>query len=88
MLIRKKLRVRVREIARENFIWQGGTKDQIMLRALHGSEKQIRQEFGSGIITSLLLGLLIKLATKYIEKWVEENIFSFSVPIEFKEINE
>jgi len=87
MLIRKKLRVRVREIARENYVFQRGTKDQILLKSLHGSEKQIRQEFGSGILTSLLVGLLIKLATRYIEKWVEENLFSFSVPIEFKELD-
>ena len=84
-MLRKKVRMRVREIARENYIFQTGSSDLVAFRAMSGAQRQIKQEFGSGIITSLLIGLMIKLATKYIEQWVEENLFSYHVPEQFSE---
>ena len=85
MKLRKKWRKRVREIARENYVTQTGERDVIAFKAMAGSQRQINKEFGSGIITSILLSLFIKLAMKYIERWVEENLFAQHVPTEFNE---
>ena len=84
-MLRKKWRKRVREIARENYVTQTGERDAIAFKAMAGSQRQIKKEFGSGIVTSLLLSLFIKLAMKYIERWVEENLFAQHVPQEFNE---
>ena len=62
-----------------------GERSTIAFKAKKGSEKQIRDEFGTGIITSILLSIMIKLAWKYIEKWVEEKLFAQHVPTEFNE---
>jgi hypothetical protein len=85
MLLRKKWRKRVREIARQNYVTQTGERDSIAFRAMVGSQKQIKEEFGTGIITSILMSIMIKLAWKYIEKWVEEKLFAQHVPTEFNE---
>ena len=85
MLLRKKWRQRVREIARQNYVTQAGERDVIAFKAMVGAQRQIKQEFGSGIITSILLSLMIKLAWKYVEKWVEEKLFAQHVPTEFNE---
>ena len=84
-LLRKKTRQRIRAIARQNYVRQSGNKDLVVLRAIAGSQKQIKGEFGSGIITSLLMSLMIKLAIRYIEKWAEDNLFSYHVPTKFEE---
>jgi len=84
-MLRKKWRKRIREIARENYVTQTGERSTIAFKAKHGAEKQIRGEFGTGIITSILLSIMIKLAWKYIEKWVEEKLFAQDVPTEFNE---
>ena len=56
-----------------------------MFNAIAGSQRQIKQEFGSGIITSLLISLMVKLAIRYIEQWAEDNLFSYHVPTNFSE---
>ena len=84
-MLRKKWRKRIREIARENYVAQTGDRDSIAFHAMAGSQKQIKEEFGTGIITSILLSIMIKLAWKYIEKWVEEKLFAQHVPTEFNE---
>ena len=77
----------MREIARLNYVRQTGDRDSIVFKAKAGSKKQIKQEFGTGIVTSLLISLMIKLAIRYIEKWAEENLFQSSVPTKFEELN-
>ena len=84
-MLRKKWRKRVREIARENYVIQTGEGNVIAFKAMVESRRQIKREFGSGIITSLLLSIMVKLAWKYIEKWVEEKLFAQHVPTEFNE---
>lgn len=86
-LINKKRRMRVREIARSNYVRQSGNRESVVFNAIAASQQQIQKEFGSGIITSLLISLMIKLAIKYIEKWAEENLFSYHVPEQFEELN-
>ena len=84
-MLRKKWRKRIREIARENYVIQTGERDVIGFKAMIGAQRQIKEEFGSGIITSILLSLMVKLAWKYVEKWVEEKLFAQHVPTEFNE---
>lgn len=64
---------------------QTGERDVIAFKAMIGSRKQIQQEFGSGVITSILLSIMIKLAWKYIEQWVEDKLFAQHVPEQFEE---
>ena len=85
MLLSKRIRMRVREIARANYVRQSGDRDLVIFRAIAGSQKQIKGEFGSGIITSLLMSLMIKLAIRYIEEWATDNLFSYHVPTAFQE---
>ena len=84
-MLRKKWRKRIREIARENYVTQTGESNVIAFKAMVESRQQIKREFGSGIITSILLSLMVKLAWKYVEKWVEEKLFAQHVPTEFNE---
>jgi hypothetical protein len=84
-LIKRSIRERVREIARQNYVIQTGERDAIAFRAMVGAQRQIKQEFGSGIITSLLMSIMIKLAWKYIEQWVEDKLFAQHVPEQFEE---
>ena len=85
-MLRKKTRMRIREIARQNYVRQNGERDSIVFNAIAGSQKQIKQEFGSSLIASFLISLMIKLAIKYIEKWAEENLFQSAVPTKFEEL--
>ena len=64
---------------------QTGESNVIAFKAMVESRQQIKREFGSGIITSILLSIMVKLAWKYIEKWVEEKLFAQHVPTEFNE---
>jgi len=66
-------------------VTQTGERDVIAFKAMIGSRKQIQQEFGSGVITSILLSIMIKLAWKYIEQWVEDKLFAQHVPEQFEE---
>ena len=84
-LLKRSIRERVREIARENYVTQTGSRDRVALRAMSGAQRQIKEEFGSGIITSLILSLLIKLAVRYIENWIEDNLYAQHVPLNFEE---
>ena len=52
--------------------------------AIKRSEEELREGF-NGIITSIFISLAIKLAAKYIMKWLEDELFSTSVPQEFSE---
>ena len=63
MLLRKRTRQRVREIARQNYVRQSGSSglDVLRLKAIEGAKWQLKKEFGSGIVTSLLISLMIKL---------------------------
>lgn len=85
-MLKRKLRVRAREIARANYVRQKGTKSVAVINAVASSRNQIKNELGSGIITSILVSLMIKLATKYIMQWAEDNLFSHHVPEQFEEI--
>jgi hypothetical protein len=84
-MLRKKWRERIREIARENYVTQTGESNVIAFKAMVESRQQIKREFGSGIITSLLLSIMVKLAWKYIEQWVEDKLFAQHVPEQFEE---
>lgn len=64
---------------------QTGNRDIVAFKAIAGSQRQIKREFGSGIISSILLSLMIKLAIRYVEQWVEDNLFSYHVPQKFEE---
>ena len=75
----------MRQIARENYVTQTGERDTIAFKAMVGSKRQIEKEFGSGIITSILLSIMIKLAWKYVENWVEDKLFAQHVPEQFEE---
>lgn len=89
MLLKKKLRKRVREIARENYVRQNHSSlDLLKLKATEGAKWQLKKEFGSGIVTSLLISLMVKLAVKYIESWITQNLYSYNVPQVFKEIKD
>ena len=54
--------------------------------AFRGAEKQIKKEFGSGSLTSLLMSLMLKLAMKYLENWIEDRFFGPHVPRDFFEV--
>ncbi len=77
--------MRIREIARDNYVKQSGDREIIAFRAIAGSQRQIKREFGSGIVSSILISLMIKLAIKYIENWIEQELFSYNVPQLFEE---
>ncbi len=77
--------MRVREIARQNYVTQKGERELLAFRAISASQRQIKQEFGSGIVSSILISLMIKLAVRYIEGWIEDNLFSYHVPQKFEE---
>lgn len=77
--------MRVREIARQNYVTQKGERELLAFRAISASQRQIKQEFGSGIVSSILISLMIKLAVRYIEGWIEDNLFSYHVPQQFEE---
>ena len=53
-------------------------------------EKGIREDlkggFGTGIITSILLSIAIKLAMRYVDQWIQENLFGYDVPATFSEV--
>ncbi len=66
-------------------MYQKGGKHSVVFNAIAGSQRQIKQEFGSGIITSLLISLMVKLAIRYVEQWAEDNLFSYHVPQNFSE---
>ena len=85
-MLKRKTRVRIREIARQNYIFQAGDRESVVFNAISGSQRQIKQEFGGGIITSLLISLMVKLAIRYIEQWAEDNLFSYHVPESFEEL--
>ncbi len=84
-VLRKKTRMRIREIARQNYVTQKGDRELLAFRAISASQRQIKQEFGTGIISSILISLMIKLAVKYIEGWIEDKLFSYNVPQQFEE---
>jgi Trp operon repressor len=77
--------MRIREIARQNYVTQKGDRELLAFRAISASQRQIKQEFGTGIISSILISLMIKLAVKYIEGWIEDKLFSYNVPQQFEE---
>ena len=85
MLLKRKMRIRAREIARANYVHQKGTRDLTVLNAVASSKREIKDELGTGIIASILISLMIKLATKYIMQWAEDNLFSYHVPEQFEE---
>jgi len=64
---------------------QKGDRGAVVFNAIVGSQRQIKQEFGSGIITSLLISLMVKLAIRWIEEWAEDNLFAQHVPEAFSE---
>ncbi len=77
--------MRIREIARQSYVTQAGSRELVVFRAIASSQRRIKQEFGSGIVSSILISLMIKLAIRYIEGWVEDNLFSYHVPQKFEE---
>ena len=50
-----------------------------------GIEEDLQSGFGSGIISSILLSIAIKLAMRYVNQWIEENLFGYDVPAAFSE---
>ena len=84
-MLKRNLRIRAREIARANYVHQKGTRNVTVINAVAGSRRQIKDELGTGIIATLLISLMIKLATKYIMQWAEDNLFSCHVPEQFEE---
>ncbi len=51
----------------------------------NGIKEDLSGGFGSGIIASILLSIAIKLAMRYIDQWIEENLFGYDVPAAFSE---
>tara|TARA_Y100000361_G_scaffold36089_1_gene30572 strand:- start:28536 stop:28871 length:336 start_codon:yes stop_codon:yes gene_type:complete len=91
MLLRKRQRKFVREIARKEYLGvcslyynpkqlKGSPKsnvvDQIKISSVEQTERVLRDsQEFKGILTSLLISIAIKLAIKLIEKWIEDNLF-------------
>lgn len=78
-MLRKKYRMRVREIARETYVSGNRFASQKY------AERRINGEFGSGIITSLLISFMMKLAMRYIEQWIEDKFSQSDIPPQFEE---
>jgi hypothetical protein len=94
MLLKKKQRKFVREIARKEYLsvcslyynpkqLKGSPKvtviNQIRINSVEQTERVLREsQQFKGIITSLLISIAIKLAIKLIEKWIEDNLFDSS----------
>ena len=85
-MLNKRLRKRVRRIARDAYIPQSGSKDWIKKRATEVATSKLKTEFGSGILTSILISLMIKLAIRYVEEWLEDELFGYNVPFQFEEV--
>lgn len=102
MLLNRKQRESVRDIARSHYRWntadlQAVSKREPVSRLMQSAlrerraviEKGIRTDlkdgFGSGIITSILLSIAIKLAMRYVNQWIDENLFGYDVPSAFSE---
>ena len=51
----------------------------------NGIEEDLSNGFGSGIIASILISIAVKLAMRYVNQWIEENLFGYEVPSEFSE---
>lgn len=63
-------------------------KDALGSRRLimrNGIEQDLKSGFGTGIIASILISIAIKLAMRYIDQWIEENLFGYDVPAVFSE---
>lgn len=75
-------RVKIRSIARQAFIngrKLGKTKDQIIADAT----ADIKQEYGTGIIAMILLGVAVKLVVDFITKWIQDY-FTSDPPEEYQ----
>lgn len=94
MLLRKKQRVFVRKIARQEYLGvcslyynpkqlKGSPKKNVIAQIKLSSAEQAERVLKDskqfkGIFTSLLISIAIKLAVKLIEKWIEDNLFESS----------
>jgi cytochrome c biogenesis protein ResB len=71
MLLTKSKKTRVRQLTREAFIAgrrEGLTQKEIEARA----ETAIRAEYGSGILATILIGVMINLAVSLISSWIKK----------------
>lgn len=75
-------RIRVREIARESWVNEMRKPkefrlNQIMnakMRAKHAIKRD--EGFGTGVFASILISIAIKLAIRYIDTWIKNELFS------------
>ncbi len=102
MLLKRKERERVRDIARNHYRWhtadlqavskrepvsflmKGALADRRLIMR-NGIEEDLKSGFGTGIISSILISIAIKLAMRYVNQWIEENLFGYDVPSTFSE---
>lgn len=68
-IIRRRIYLNIRLIARASFIEANGDKD----RAIELATEKIRDQYGS-ILVTILLGVLIRLAVDLIYWWLENNM--------------
>jgi len=102
MLLNRKQRVAIRDIARNQYRWNTADLQVISRREpvstlLQGAmlerrcgiklaiEEDLKSGFGGGILTSILISLALKLAMRYVDQWIEENLFGYDVPSIFSE---
>jgi len=102
MILNRKQRQSVRDIARNHYRWntadlQAISKREPVSRLMQGAlrdrreviEKGVKSDlkdgFGTGIIASILLSIAIKLAMRYVNQWIQENLFGYDVPAAFSE---
>ena len=101
MILKKKHRKTVRLLALAQWRWatsdlemagdEGGTyqhrrlldyrKENIMPKV----KEDLVEQFGTGIIANILIGLALKLAARYIEEWINDNLFGSKIPRAFSE---
>ncbi len=65
-------------------LMQGALRDRRLVIE-KGVREDLKQGFGAGILTSILLSIAIKLAMRYVDQWIQENLFGYDVPAAFSE---
>lgn len=102
MILTRKQRERVRDIARSQWSWRTG---DLALRCEVGKtyshtrlfdrrkeqmmpvlKKEMTEAFGTGIFASILISLAMKLAMKWIEEWIKEELYGNRIPSKFSEL--
>ncbi len=70
-----------------SYLMKGALADRRLIMR-NGIEEDLREGFGTGIVANILISLAIKLAMRYVNQWIEENLFGYDVPAAFSEVND